>query len=111
MNGQTPETGCCPEFKHTPWDEKVFEWRDKKFIKDSVFTIFHIPINFGSVIRRMNKKIEAASADVPDWLCLSDHTSKWNMDLYVAVELASYKQSRAVGHRAYGGYAGHAVQS
>ena len=21
-----------------------------------------------------------------DWLCLSDHTSKWNMDLYLAVD-------------------------
>jgi hypothetical protein len=23
---------------------------------------------------------------MPDWLCLSDHTSKWNMDLYLAVD-------------------------
>jgi len=25
-------------------------------------------------------------ATCPDWLCLSDHTSKWNMDIYLAVD-------------------------
>jgi len=29
---------------------------------------------------------EKNGVQVPDWLCLSDHTSKWNMDLYLAVD-------------------------
>lgn len=23
---------------------------------------------------------------MPDWMCLSDHTSKWNMNIYMAVD-------------------------
>lgn len=33
---------CCPRFDPEPWDEKVIEWKDKKFVKDHVFTLFHI---------------------------------------------------------------------
>ena len=76
---------CCPKFDPTPWEGKIFEWNNKKFIKDKVFTLFFMPINFGSVMTRITKKVEAAGAQVPDWLCLSEHTSKWNMDIYLAV--------------------------
>ena len=41
---------CCPKFDPAPWDGKVFEWKDKKFIKDHVSTIFYMPLNFGGVI-------------------------------------------------------------
>jgi hypothetical protein len=77
---------CCPEFDPVLWDEKTFEWNDKKFIKDSVKTLFYMPVNFGSVMRRLNRKVEKQKVKVPDWMCLSDHTSKWNMNLYLAVD-------------------------
>lgn len=77
---------CCPKLNPDLWDEKVLEWKDKKFIKDSVFTFMYMPINFGSVITRMIKKVDGAGAKTADNLCLSDHTSKWNMDLYLAVD-------------------------
>ena len=51
---------CCPKFDPDPWDEKVFEWSNKRFIKDSVFSLFHIPLTFGRVITRLNKKVERA---------------------------------------------------
>lgn len=77
---------CCPKFNPKPWDKKSFEWKNKRFIKDKVFTLFYIPINFGSVITKMNKKVKKANAKIPDWLGLSDHTTKFNMDLYLAVD-------------------------
>ncbi|WP_406661714.1 hydrolase [Methanolobus sp. ZRKC3] len=77
---------CCPKFDPKPWDGKVIEWENKKFIKDKVRTLFYMPINFGKVITRLNKKVQEAGANTPDWLCLSDHTSKWNMDIYLAVD-------------------------
>jgi hypothetical protein len=80
------ETGCCPRFDPSPWDGKIFDWENKKFIKDKVWTFFFIPLNFGGVITRMNQKVEKAGAKMPDWLCLSDHASNWNMDLYLAVD-------------------------
>ena len=77
---------CCPKFDPAPWDEKVLEWDNKKFIKDKVFTIFYMPVNFGSVIKKIMKKMDAVGAKSIAWMTLSDHTSKWNMDLYVAVD-------------------------
>jgi len=77
---------CCPKFDPKPWDGKMFEWKNKMFIRDKVFTVFHMPMNFGSVMRRLNERVEKANAKMPDWLCLSDHTSKWNMDVYLAVD-------------------------
>lgn len=80
------EEECCPKFNPKPWDGKTFEWKNKKFVKDKVFTLFFMPINFGSAMKRLNEKVENANAKIPDWLCLSDHTSKFNMDVYLAVD-------------------------
>lgn len=77
---------CCPEFDPHPWDDKTLEWKDKGFIKDKVFTFFFMPVNFGKVMKRIDEKIKKAGAEIPDWLCLSDHTSRWNMDIYCAVD-------------------------
>lgn len=77
---------CCPPFDPTLWDEKSFEWENKKFIKDTVRTFFYMPLNFGSVMRRLLTKVEKAGATMPDWLCLSDHVSRWTMHAYLAVD-------------------------
>jgi hypothetical protein len=85
---ETPDTSqiCCPEFDPALWDDKTFDWDHKKFIKDHVCTIFYMPLNFGKAMKRLNEKVESTGAAMPDWLCLSDHTSGWNMDLYLAVD-------------------------
>ncbi len=80
------ESICCPEFDPALWDEKVHTWENKRFIQDRVFSVFYIPLNFGSVMKRLDAKIRKAGATVPDWLGLSDHTSKWNIDVYLAVD-------------------------
>jgi hypothetical protein len=77
---------CCPKFDPAPWDQKMFEWKNKRFVKDKVFSFFNMPITFGKVITNLNEKVEQAHATIPDYVCLSDHTSKWNMDLYLAVD-------------------------
>ncbi len=76
---------CCPKFDPAPWDDKLFRWDGKTFVKDKVFTLFNIPINFGAVMRRLVPKVEADGAMSPEAMGLSDHTSKWNMDVYLAV--------------------------
>lgn len=77
---------CCPEFVPEPWNDKVVIWDNKKFVKEKVCTFFYMPLNFGNVMKRLDKKITASEANIPDWLCLSDHTSKWNMNIYLAVD-------------------------
>ena len=86
MVSQTDQnTICCPEFDPGKWEDKVFEWNDKKFIKDKVFTFFYMPVNFGKVMKRFDEKVTGAGASIPDGYDSSDHTSKWNMDMYLAV--------------------------
>jgi len=77
---------CCPEFDPTPWDDKTFEWENKKFIKEHVFTIFHMPMNFGKVMKSVDKKLKSSGEELSDSICLSDHTSSWNMDIYLSVD-------------------------
>jgi hypothetical protein len=86
MSSEIQNTECCPQFDPTPWDGKVFEWNNKKFIKDKVTTHFYMPVNFGEAMMRMNDKVARSGAKMPDWLCLSDHTSESNMDIYLAVD-------------------------
>jgi hypothetical protein len=86
MNTQTTPAECCPKFNPAPWDEKTFTWTNKKFIKDKVFTLFYIPVNFGSVMERFGKLQEKAGATTPEGLCLSEATSLWNMNVYAATD-------------------------
>lgn len=87
MNPQpVTDTTCCPEFNPAPWDDKMLHWDNKKFIVARVPTFFYIPLNFGAAMRKINKKVTDAGATITDNLGLSDHTSKWNMDVYVAVD-------------------------
>jgi hypothetical protein len=86
MIPETKSLECCPPFDPSLWDGKTIEWNGKKFIRDKVFTFFHIPMNFGSVMKRLDEKVRRAKATMPDWLCLADHASKWSMHVYLAVD-------------------------
>lgn len=77
---------CCPPFDPSQWDNKTMEWHGKPFIKDKIFTIMYMPFGFGKVMRRLDKKVREVGATMPESLCLSHHTSGWNMDVYLAVD-------------------------
>ncbi|MFH1364082.1 MAG: hydrolase [Candidatus Aenigmatarchaeota archaeon] len=77
---------CCPKFDPKKWDNKTINWKDKMFVKDKVFTLFYMPIGFGSTMKRLDEKTRKSGAKVLDNLCLSYHTSMWNMEVYLAVD-------------------------
>lgn len=77
---------CCPQIEPEKWEDKVFDWEHKLFVRDKVCTLFYMPLNFGRVMKRLDIKVRNSGASMPDFLCLSDHTSKWNMDVYLAVD-------------------------
>lgn len=79
------ETGCRKRFDPEPWDGKEVILKDKLFLKDRVLSIFHIPLNFGSVMKKNVEKIMAADAVVDEPLMLSDENSLWGSDIYIAV--------------------------
>ena len=84
MSEQDPNE-CCPKFVPEPWDEKTITWNEKKFLRDHVVCFLHIPLNFGAMMTRNMAAIEAAGA-VPDkMVILSDESSLWGMDVYIAI--------------------------
>jgi hypothetical protein len=86
MLKENEETGCCKRFDPAPWTDKEVNFNDKLFIKDHVMSIFHIPINYGNVMKRNMKAIEKAGAKAKEALMLSDENSLWGSDIYIAVE-------------------------
>lgn len=90
MNGNNEKEGeCCPKFDPGPFQEKGHVWKDRKFIKDSIPQIMHMPIPglnlFGKAVGRMWKKVEDAGAgtDMEDFLMLAYDPSPWKSELYI----------------------------
>jgi hypothetical protein len=76
---------CCPRFDPEPWDGKELRWENKLFVKDRVTSFFHIPLNFGSIIKRNMALIEAAGAASETRVIVSDENSRWGADVYIEV--------------------------
>lgn len=86
MGDDVKETGCCPKFDPTPWESREFTFKEKMFVKDRVFSIFHIPLNFGSVMTKNMALIEKAGAKPKNFMVLSDENSMWGSDVYIAAD-------------------------
>jgi hypothetical protein len=56
------ETGCCQRFDPAPWQEKEVVWKDKLFLKDSLFCLFYMPLGFDKLMTRDMEKIASAGA-------------------------------------------------
>jgi hypothetical protein len=83
---ENEETGCCKRFNPAPWQEKEVNFQDKIFLKDHVTSFFHVPLNYGKVMKRNMEKIEKAGALAKEPLMLSDENSLWGSDIYISVE-------------------------
>lgn len=81
-----PKPVCCPPFDPVPWDDKTFIWKNKNFVKARIFCLFYFPINFTSIIKRLVSKITTHTKLDTDFMCLSDYTSPFGMDIYVATD-------------------------
>jgi hypothetical protein len=81
------ETGCCPMFNQEGWDEQELHFRDKLFVKAKTWSLFHIPMNIGSVFPKTLKAIEdAQAANMDEFIALSCDPSPWRGEHYFAVE-------------------------
>jgi hypothetical protein len=80
------KAGCCPEFIPAALDGKTVELKKRKFIKGHITSVFHIPINFGSVMGKLWTAAMDAKAVPKQPLWLSDDNSLWGSDIYIAVE-------------------------
>ncbi|MCY2988872.1 MAG: hypothetical protein NTY19_13535 [Planctomycetota bacterium] len=81
----TEKQVCCPEGYPEDWHEKEIHWQDKLFVKGRVRSILHIPLNFGSVLKKNVRLIESAGAMSEEMLVVSDENSLWGADIYISV--------------------------
>jgi hypothetical protein len=85
MANSQNETGCCPRFDPKPWQEKTIRWENKRFVKDSVFCFFHIPLGMDKVMSKNMALINAVNAENSESIMLMDDTSLFSSDMYIAV--------------------------
>jgi hypothetical protein len=79
-------TNCCPRFNPTGWDEQTLHFKDKLFVKARTRSIFHIPLNMGTVFPQTFKAIEKANAqDMHQCIVLSHDPSAWRGEHYFSV--------------------------
>jgi hypothetical protein len=76
---------CCPPFDPNPWNEQEVVWDGKLVLRTHVRCLFHIPLNFGGVMRRVMAKIAEASAAAEEIIVLSEDESLWRSTVYIAV--------------------------
>jgi len=78
---------CCPRFDPKPWQEKIHQWKDKLFIKDTVPQIFHIPFPpmIGKMMQKQWEKIQKANAapKTENFLWLSYDPSPWKSEHFI----------------------------
>lgn len=79
-------TNCCPRFKPDGWDEQALHFKDKLFVKANTRSIFHIPLNMGSVFPETFEAIEKANAQNMDqFIVLSQDPSAWRAEHFFSV--------------------------
>jgi hypothetical protein len=89
MEKQNKEVTCCPEFDPLRWNEQIYTWENKKFIRGTMFQILHYP--FPGMIKRIMKKLwkQATEAEAEpsqdDFLMLTYDLSPWKCEFYLPV--------------------------
>ncbi|MDC9721106.1 MAG: hypothetical protein PSN46_10350 [Gammaproteobacteria bacterium] len=86
VDWQDCPTQCCPRFKPESWQDATLHLDDMLFVKFSVRSIFHIPLNMGGVFTRVLGAIDKAGAKSQDaYLTLSHDPSLWRSEHYMLV--------------------------
>lgn len=79
-------TGCCPRFKPEPWEDQELVFENKPFVRASTVSMFHVPLNMGSVFAKTWAAIEKAHADSGRFLVMSHDDSAWHAEHLFAVD-------------------------
>lgn len=85
-DGSDDPTGCCPRFDPEGWHDQVLEFADKPFVRALTRSLFHVPLNMGSVFSRTQRRIDEARAAPGDqFIVLSRDLSPWTAEHLFAV--------------------------
>lgn len=87
---QKEELECCPVFDTSKWDGRTYNWDRKKFIMESIPTLFHIPFPpmIGMKAAKMDslaRKVDALSSEKTDTLLLFRDPTAFRSEMYLSV--------------------------
>lgn len=74
------ETGCCPRFDPAPWEGQELHLKDRLFVRANTLSLFHVPVNMGSVFTSTFKAIHDANAEDEEFVVLSRDVSPWTSE-------------------------------
>ena len=100
FNMDRSETGCCPKFDPSGWDEEAFELDERLFARATTRSLFHIPLNIGSVFKKTFAQIQAAEAEPQNcYLILTNDISPWRAEhlLLVTKDVPSVEMASLSG--------------
>lgn len=60
VDWQDCPTNCCPRLQPEQWQDKTLHLKGMFFVKASVRSFFHIPLNMGGVFERVLGAIDKA---------------------------------------------------
>ncbi|MEK9156430.1 MAG: hydrolase [Patescibacteria group bacterium] len=75
---------CCQLIKREEWDEKELVWRSKPFYRTKYKEFMHMPLNYGSVLRKARAKISESGLST-EAFALSGEESVFSSSLLVPV--------------------------
>ena len=80
------EEKCCPQLVKENWDKKEVQWKEKPFYKTKYHSLFHIPINFGGVVRKAMEEISSRSLDEEPLMMFSKEESMFSSILLISLK-------------------------
>ena len=86
LNIKDNPTGCCPRFLPEEWDNKEFQFDKKKFVLGHTRSFMYIPLNMGSMMKKIWARVEEAGAyKTGEFVMLSRDLSPWRAQHYLSV--------------------------
>jgi hypothetical protein len=86
FNMDNSETGCCPRFDPTGWDNEELDFFDRLFVRATTMNFMHIPLNMASMMKKTWQQIQdAKAAPTDEYLVLSTDPSPWRGEHLFAV--------------------------
>jgi len=80
---------CCPKFNPEKWDKKTYNWDNKMFVKETMPTLFHLPLP-----SMLNKKVtnlcrlmeesKLPAENIEDALLLFRDPSAFKSEIYLS---------------------------
>ncbi len=77
------EVSNYSKFNPKKYDRKKVTWKNKLFIKDTTFSLFHIPLNLEKTIEKSVRKLKDSNAALKEIMVLVDENSAFHSNVYV----------------------------